>query len=248
MRINQLISSLSFFKEKLIKKYNLHEYVNVYKPVIFFGMYNNRDFLRAKNHKSHATIVWCGSDSLIYLPKNYKNIKALNNTRHIAMSEFISNDLKQFDIEHIVIPVTPTIPIKNRKNRGENIYAYVDKQRTKKYGFNLMAEIQEKSKKNIIIADATTYRKKELDEVYESCFLGLRLTKHDGLPNTVLELGLMGRNCIYNGQLPNAIPYTNLDDIVSTIQKEYDQRHMENQFIVDATFNYLNIGDKWLFV
>ena len=181
-------------------------------------MYNNRDFLRAKNHKSHATIVWCGSDSLIYLPKNYKNIKALNNTRHIAMSEFISNDLKQFDIEHIVIPVTPTIPIKNRKNRGENIYAYVDKQRTKKYGFNLMAEIQEKSKK-YHHCRCHNLPQKELDEVYESCFLGLRLTKHDGLPNTVLELGLMGRNCIYNGQLPNAIPYTNLDDIVSTIQK-----------------------------
>lgn len=248
MRINQLKMTLAFFRERMMKKYDLLEYKNVHEPVVFAGMYNDRDFTLAKNHRSHLTIVWCGSDAERYLPKNYNKIKSLTNVRHIAMSEFISTDLHKFDIDHLVLPITPTMPVKNRKTRGENIYIYVDSKRSEKYGAHLINEIRSKSGKHIIIAHKFRYTREELAEVYESCFLGLRLTQHDGLPNTVAELGLMGRKCIYNGKLPNAIPYSTVDDIVHAINKEYDHRHEDNQSIVDAMFDYLNIGDDWLFI
>lgn len=249
-KINQIIigGGVSFFKKKMMKKYGLVEYNNIHEPAILNGMYNDNNLRMAKNHKSHLTIVWCGGDALLYLPKKYNEIKKLKNVRHIAKSEFISNDLKKYGIEHIILPITGTIPIKNRKDRGENIYVYVDKKRTKKYGCHLLNEIRKKSNKNIIIADKFTYNETQLNKVYKSCFIGLRLTEHDGLPNTVLELGLMGRMCVYNGELPNAIQYNSVDDIIKIINEEYERRHEDNQHIVDDMFNYLNIGDNWMIV
>lgn len=246
MRITQLTTGLPFFKAQMMEKYRLHEYTDKQKPLLLFGLYNDEELIIAKHHKAHLTIVWCGGDSMTYLPQKSEIIKALTNVRHIALSEFVSADLHKFGIEHIVLPITPTAAIKNRKPRGENIYAYVDVARSEKYGYHLLPEIQERTNKRIIIADHTTYSREQLNEVYESCFIGLRLTKHDGLPNTVIEMGLMGRNCIYNGKLPNAIPYTDVDSIVASIRREYNQRHQINQAIVDATFDYLNIGDDWL--
>lgn len=56
----------------------------------------------------------------------------------------------------------------------------------------------------------------------------------------------MGRKCVYNGNLPNAMPYKNVDDIVRIINEEYEKRHEDNQYIVDEMFNYLNIDDSWM--
>ena len=83
---------------------------------------------------------------------------------------------------------------------------------------------------------------------YKSCFIGLRLTTHDGLPNTICELGLMGRRCIYNGQLPHSIPYSNADDIVESIEREFKSRNEDNTLIANDMYDYLNIGDDWLYV
>jgi hypothetical protein len=70
---------VSFFKNKIMYKYNLSEYKDIYKPVIFNGFYTNKDMELAQKHKSHLTIVWCGGDSLLFLPKKYNEIKRLKN-------------------------------------------------------------------------------------------------------------------------------------------------------------------------
>jgi len=239
-------SGVVFFKQKMFKKYNLVDYKDVNQPAVFNGFYSEGDLKAAINHKSHLTIVWCGGDALTFLPKFYNEIKNLKDVRHIAKSEFISKDLNKYEIEHVVLPITPTSIIKNKQKRGDNIYIYTDKNKTSKYGYNMLEDIKKVIDKKIIVANKDTYNESELGEIYKQCFLGLRLTKHDGLPNTVVELGLMGRMCVYNGNLPNAIPYRNIDDIVGIINEEYKKRHQDNQFIVDSMFNYLNIGDEWL--
>ena len=54
--------------------------------------------------------------------------------------------------------------------------------------------------------------------------MGLRLTNIDGLPNTVLEMGLMGRHCIHNGNTPNSLNYKSVEDIINHINNEYNNR------------------------
>lgn len=238
--------AMQFFRDKILTKYNLAPYFDKNKPAAFFGMYRDEDIKALTEHNSKAVVIWCGSDSLITLPKQHNKIKALKNVKHIAMSGFIESDLRKYGINSEILAITPTTPIKNRKNRGDNIYIYVDKAKTEKYGYNLLDEIISKCDKNIIVADNTTYTREQLQEIYKSCFIGLRLTKHDGLPNTVVEMGLMGRMCVYNGKLPNAIPFTDVNSIVNIINSEYNKRHENNQEITDSVYNYLNINNDWL--
>ena len=106
--------------------------------------------------------------------------------------------------------------------------------------------IKKRTKHKIIEANHTTYKPDQLDEIYKSCFLGLRLTKHDGLPNTVLELGLMGRNCIHNGNIPNCLNYNTVEDIIQIINEEYKKREIKSKNIVDDVYDFLNIDNNWL--
>jgi hypothetical protein len=234
---------LSFFKEKLLKKYGLKDYTDVNKACVFNGLYTMQDYMSLINHKSHKTVVWCGSDAQ-HMNKNL--IKQAGKIRHIAKSKFISETLTKQGIPHIVLPITPTSPVKNYKEKkGENIYFYRGENR-KKYGGDLVDIIKERTNYNIIEADSKTFNEGELNSVYESCFMGLRLTKHDGLPNTVLELGLMGRNCVHNGNTPNSLNYGTVEDIISHIDNEYNKKNDNSEGVVDDVYNFLDINSDWL--
>ena len=233
---------LSFFKNKLLKKYGLREYYDINKPCIFNGVYTMDDYLSVIKHKGHKTIVWCGSDAQAL---NKSLIDKAGNIRHIAKSKFVSNTLTKKGIKHILLPITPTTPVKNYKKKGENIYFYKGIDRNK-YGGVLVDEIKKRTNYNIIEASHNTFKPDELEKVYESCFIGLRLTKHDGLPNTVLEMGLMGRKCLHNGNTPNSLNYESVDDIIKHIDNEFSKRNENSEKVVDDVYDFLNIDKEWL--
>jgi hypothetical protein len=87
-------------------------------------------------------------------------------------------------------------------------------------------------------------------QIYKRCFIGLRFTEHDGLSNTVCEMGLMGRMVINNGDVPNCIHYdkNNIKDIIETI--DFEWKHSEitdkTKVVSDAVKTYLNIGEDFL--
>ena len=75
----------------------------------------------------------------------------------------------------------------------------------------------------------------------------MRLTPHDGLSNVVVELGLMGRRCISNDWVPNAIPWTpDPARIVATIRAEQVHVGRTDEDTADAVRAYVNIGEAWL--
>jgi hypothetical protein len=72
--------------------------------------------------------------------------------------------------------------------------------------------------KTIIYSDGkipNEYMKK----IYSHCYLSLRLVKHDGNANQVIETGLMGINTIHNGECPSAIEFNNYQDVLDIIEK-----------------------------
>ena len=74
--------------------------------------------------------------------------------------------------------------------------------------------------------------------------MGLRPIEHDGLSNTVSELGLMGRRVIWNGDTPNAINYTSKEEIVELVKQEYENRHsLDYQKLGDEMLDYLDVED-----
>lgn len=228
----------------MIEKYDLNPYKYDDIPTIFFGLYNIMDYKEFELHRGKAIIIWCGTD-VLKIEKFKEFIPKIKTVTNIAISKFISDDLKKLNIRHKLIPITPTKNIKNLKPKGENIFFYGGLD-NKFYGGDIVERIKNKIPYKIIIAKHNTYTKEELELIYESCFLGLRLTKHDGLPNTVCELGLMGRMCLYNGDLPNSISYINDDDIIQKIKLEYQNRNKDNTEIVDKMYDFLNIDNNWL--
>jgi len=60
---------------------------------------------------------------------------------------------------------------------------------------------------NVEITVQAGYGQAELYEIYKRSFVGVRLTEHDNMAMSCIEMGLMGRRSIFNGNIPCAIPY-----------------------------------------
>ena len=248
MRIKQarISKGIIAFKEAYLKKFNLVEGSNRHEPIVLFGMYNPADFQYYLSHTDAMVVVWCGTDSLMLTMDRSKMLKS-KYAIHIAKSNFISTDLDKYGIVHTVLPISWQLPDLQACPRGENIFHYGNSRRNNFYGESYLSAIQQRTGFKIIGAQINTYTKEQLIEIYRSCFIGLRLTKHDGVPNTVVELGMMGRRCIYNGDLPNAIPWKGVDDICESIIKEYNHRDADDTVLIEqAVKKYIDIGDGWL--
>jgi hypothetical protein len=61
-------------------------------------------------------------------------------------------------------------------------------------------------------------------------------------------MGLMGRRMINNGDAPNCIPYTDIDDIITSVNQEYiksrDLNHIRD--VSENMRDYLKIKDDFL--
>lgn len=251
MRIKQC-KMLNNIQEKtfknFFKKCSLKKYSNINKPAIFFSLWNFRSI---KKHKSFALIIWRGSD-IIKMERKLKSIKKMNNVYHVAISSYIAKDLEKYNIKYKFIPVVG-VDLKYFKPTlmGNEIYAYVPNTNPKKYyeryGMEIIKKIQKKCKYKINIVFNNQYHRKELVKIYDKCFCGLRMTKHDGLPNQVIEMGLMGRRSFYNGNIPGSIKWdTNVEKIVPDIEQEAKKINTISYKHSEEIRKFIDIGDKWL--
>ena len=248
MKIQQAYVGVKFFKDVFLKKYGLKPYKDPYKPAVFFGLYQ-RQHHYLKNHKGFAVIVWAGSDAihLKQTPDFVKYIKNRKDLFHIAISNFIENDLRELNIPFYSIPITPHTNDDIKPYRlGRYIFMYTSTN-SQVYGEKYIPQIKRSLPGiKIILATKDTYNRKELIKVYQKCFLGLRLTKHDGLSNTVSELGLMGRRVVWNGNTPNAINYRTVSDIVKIIKNESNYMGKFTPKVATEVKEYLQFRDDWL--
>jgi hypothetical protein len=178
------------------------------------------------------------------LAKNKKKIK------HVSISSFISKDLKKAGIDFKFIPIVgANMSDIKAEPLGDEIYTYIPKNRYKFYGGRIVEKIQKKCKHKINIIDGCyAYTRKNLMDVYRRCFYCLRLTEHDGLPNSVVEMGLMGRKSIYNGETPHSIKWNknSINKIIEEIEKESTKIGTTQQFISSDMKKYIDINDEWL--
>ena len=237
------------FKDRFLTKFNLKGYHDKNAPLVIFGMYLIDDSFKVyQEHRGELVVVWCGSDGL-KLNEKRANIVLSRYAIHYAMSKFLSDDLSKWGIPHDILPVCPTSVDIKLHPRGDKMYFYCGSEAKKEfYGYSIAKEVEKRTGIKIIFANHQSYSREKLMDVYKDCFLALRLTRHDGLPNTVVEMGLMGRRSIYNGGTPQSIPWENVDDICKNVMAEYESRHEPNEFISWDMKNYIDIGNKWLSV
>ena len=221
MKITKYYAPWSVFWGPQMKdKYGFESYKKRFdrnEPVVVFGCYGGGTKQDIMNHQGLVIVVWSGSDStrLHEMPTFVQYCKE-NEHRvfHIAHSHWIQVDLAHFGIKYIDRVV---IPIKSESYQyeeecGDSVYHYGTHQREWYYGTTVMKELQKKWAKNrhypnVIFTTQAAYKPAELYDVYKKCFIGVRLTEHDNMAMSAVEMGLMGRRTIFNGDVPCAIPY-----------------------------------------
>jgi len=263
MRIKQLYTSpgVQTFGDRLRKKYNLREYNDKNSPAIFYGAFSASP-PKILAHKSLAVVLWAGTDVLRLLKafqesdwgqtKKYKLIASRKNIHHICRSAQLQRDFDSIGLKYHFVRVSPVLPEYFQvTSLGREIYCYGYDRKPEKYG----GELIEKLKTDFPYItfrshclEHETYRTySQMQEVYNRCFIALRLTAHDGLPNTVLEMGLCGRKCVFNGDLPNALPYKNYKDIKKHVFSEYNKVGGPGDTAVSVKIrDLLNISEDWL--
>jgi len=129
---------------------------------------------------------------------------------------------------------------------GNSIYIY--KPGSPIYcGWNVVNRIKSEFPKVPIIevTNHHVYNQDQIKEIYRQSFLGIRLTKHDGLSHSACELGLSARKIIWNGDTPNAIAWNNIEDIISSINEMLKNKY-DPYKVAEKMKNYLDIGESWL--
>ena len=245
MRIVQgrVSNSLSKFKAEYLKKFDLLDCLDVGYPIVFFGMYDASDYDALARYRNKIIVVWCGTDSMMISPAK-ANILRKSKATHIVKSRFMSADLRKLGIAHKILPVSWQSYNIEPVALGDHIFHYGTGD---SYGERYLDGIEKGTGLRIIRTVKDTYSKEELMKIYRSCFINLRLTKHDGLPNTVLEMGMMGRRSIYNGGIPPSIGWSSLEGIIQSINKEYENRENINvKEVSDTIKKFINIGNNWL--
>lgn len=220
MRITKFIGTNSF-TEKMLQKFKLQRYrEEFHEPLVVRGCTNMRKKKMIMRHQGFCVISWGGSDTLFlesYLP--FIEYLKQNEDRifHVAFSHWCKTDLEHFDIPYIhrlIYPGEVSHFPYEPKTKGE-VYHYGSAKKPWYYGTDLVQEIERKwdayhtiENPEFIYTFHGKYGLADLQSLYKDAIVGVRLTEHDGIANSVLEMGLMGRRSIYNDpQIPSAIPY-----------------------------------------
>ncbi len=214
----QLVTSgaIHFFDSIFRKKFKFEKYKSNEKPTVFLGLYSNRDRDVYRKHNGIKIVYLNGTDST-YEP----TINTLINhpaDAVIAGSKWISDDLDAVGIKYKKISLFLD-DIYNWKVEplGKSLYWY--SARNSKYGKKYLRSIQRAIPDlDIIILDQKQIPREEMVDIYKKCFAGIRPVEHDGQSHTVVEMGLMGRLSIWNGQTPFSMGYSSFDDMIDLIQ------------------------------
>lgn len=230
MRIRQayVSHSLRFFAPLFFKKYDMVPYHNPDEPSIFYGCYLPEDFEALSTHRSRAVLIWGGSDLMSPLGVSAVRQLVMRKGKQIdliAGSSFLARDLDYIQLPYRQRNIVPIDPEQfNPVPLGPDVYCYAGyEQKQDFYGYRYLAPLKERFPDvnfRVYYSNPQTLPHEQIHEVYAECFLGLRLVPHDACSCTVTELGLMGRKCVWNGSLPNAIPWRDLDSIVRIIERE----------------------------
>lgn len=218
--------TISFFGERLRKKFGFLPYEQLDKPTLFFGLYGHNDRRALVEHRGKKIVFLNGTDASY--PETVQTLQENKSDLDIiAGSRWIAEDLQRAGLAYTLIPLVltdiydwPPTPL------GQNIYWYGGK--NSKYGKHFLKDIQaEFANRKIIILDKESLPQTAMRQIYADCFVTIRLVGHDGQSQTAAEAGLMGRYSLWNGQTPFAIQYRGLDDVIAKIhalEQGYDYR------------------------
>jgi teichuronic acid biosynthesis glycosyltransferase TuaG len=237
--------------------YDLTSEYDINKPTIFFGLYSIDDVNTINNHKGLKYIMFGGNDCNLNSKHRIDMIEAIDFNKNVSFIS-ISNDMynrlvtlrKKYKLSNIIYKSNLNLLDPNiwkEINILENfVYVYDGcMKKTEVYSSDICDNIIDiltkkyKTKMNFIrTSDFKSFiSQEELFKIYNKCFIGMRLTYHDGNANTVQEFERCKLPIIHN-QSDYGINWENENDIVQTIENEY-KKHLVS--VIIPTFNRMDL-------
>jgi len=212
--------SLNHFKERFQKFYLKNDY-SCDNVCVFFGMYSNKDINTLKNHKGYKFLIWGGTDCNWNYRNRVNNFEIINkipNLYHIAISNDIQKRLRLKNVESIFFDLNLVDKelFKPVSIKGESIFIYngFTKGNENLYGEKIYMEVVKRLPEfKFIYSNQLNLPYEKMNEIYAKCFIGLRLTEHDGNANMVQEMKAMNIPVVHNLS-DYGLKWKNVDEII----------------------------------
>ena len=214
----------------------LKPYKNKNKGFLHFGCYNESDIKRVMKNRGNVVIYWAGSDITIAKRKKWKFGRKI---RHVTGTELAKKELTKIGIDACVRPVSEINPKKiPLMPMGKSVFCYLPGKRRNFYGFRVIKEVAARLPRVNFILTRYGPRKKPfknadvhplvnfpvLTELYRKSACCIRPTRHDGLSQCMLEIGLCGRLTAHPHDNGWGAKCTCVDHYVDFIKKELNTK------------------------
>ena len=218
--------SLNHLKKRFLEKYEFKEFYTYKLPCLFFGLYTPNDIKIFTRIKNKRYIIWGGTDLDLTHKLRYNNFKNIINCsieKHYAISNDLVLRMNKIKLNHERINLNlldenAFYPI---TLKGDHIFIYngFGKGNEDIYGKVIYEKlIKQLPYSKFIFSNQLNIPNYEMHNIYKKCFIGLRLTTHDGNANMVQELIKMNIPIIHNGDYDKAIKWNNISDILKNIK------------------------------
>lgn len=228
----------------------LKQYYDNDKPSFFYSTLLTDYVLNY--HNSVAIIIVNNNTNPI--EHNLQKLKNSSKIFFISTSKLMSLYLDNLGLKYIEFPWHhANINNINISPKGNSIYFYGNAD-SNFYGYPIIKKILSEHFPylNLICTQFNPianypfvhYNKTELNEVYKKVFLSIRLTRFDGLSDTVQSLGIRGIKTIWNGGTPSALSYKTEQDIIDHIKNEEKTIGQSDFNLANKCLDYLNPLNK----
>lgn len=228
-------------------RYGLQPYRSATEPAVFFGVYNENQLRMIRDHRALGLIVWLGSDTPNLKRGLWK--REAHRLRHVAIGPWIEEDLRTRGLEfrRVNLYGSPLLEELKPEPRGRGVYAYLPKKRDAFFRGNLIRYALEQLPADVekIVHNGLQVAREDMPAVYRRAGCSIRVPVHDGGSESVVELGLMGRRSIFNGDLPCAIPWSRKEEIPELVLEELDAGP-DPELVAEAVREHVEWGDGWL--
>jgi len=181
------------------------------------------------HHKGPAIMIV--NNDIRPIQNNLEWVKNKKDFYFISTSKLMSIYLDNLGLKYVEFPWNVSNMEKIMPHpKGTDVYFYTSCGKTDNlYGYHILPRLIKDNfpHLNVIYARYNPslhpfvhYTKKQLNEVYKKVFVAVRLTRFDGLSDTVQSLGIRGIKTIWNGGTPSALSYESEKDIIDHIRNE----------------------------
>lgn len=233
-------SSIENFKEKIRKRYGFKEWRwwMIWRPVIFFGLYNPIDYLKFFWHQGQKTVFWCGADiyQLGWVAKLVKKIKAKHIVENNLQKEILMMALggqvplvkPQFfgNIDKYEISYkhsdTPHIYLFSHSDNGaeeQSGLSIIEKiaPELPEFTFHILGVNDKKLHEPNIIYHGMV-PEEILDDMIKDYQCGLRLHEYDGFSEVPAKSILMGQYPITRIPFPNIDSFRTKEELMELLR------------------------------